>query len=226
MDRRWAVALLAVAVAGACGGTGQQAPRDGGSNSSDAPTGSSSGTSSSGTASSGGPGDGSSSGGTSSSGSGDGSVPPACPTSQPDTGSSCSPQGLQCEYGTAPFSAGCDAVLVCQGMWTASQGNCPTVPFPNPACPTTTPGAADSQPCSDPGLECLFAQSPICLCDGNATKALWVCYPTDPSCPVPRPSLGTPCEAPPNVQCQYDPNGVIQSCNVNGLWQHSSSGGP
>jgi hypothetical protein len=228
----------------ACGGTAFSTDTgadggDGGSSSSGA---SSSGSGSSGGSgsSSGGSGGGSGSSGASSSGSGsssgssggsDGGSGSPCPVSEPMSKASCSPQGLECEYGSNPVQ-GCDAVSTCEGTWqTTAPGdsNCSTTL--GGGCPLTFDGVSQGSTCADRGLICNYPRGrcacteslggPVMLVDAS-TPGHWYCQdPGTTGCPMPRPPLGSACTDD-GVSCDYGtcnvPGGSAEQCE-DGIWK-------
>jgi hypothetical protein len=173
-------------------------------------------------------------------GGGDVCVGPCSPT-QPEAGSACTVEGLQCEYGGGLLLE-CNAVLVCDGgAWTPQIGGfCNYAPFADAGdagCPATWSGAngfLDSGMC--PALDCEYAEGycaclTYCLNGGQApgprppprrrvtVTGMWDCRAAAPPCALPRPLLGTPCDT--DASCDYGWTcgcGDHQSC-VQGVWQ-------
>ena len=144
----------------------------GSSGASSSGSGSSSGASSSGSGSSG------------STGGSDGGSGSPCPVGEPTSKVSCSPQGLECEYGSNPVQ-GCDAVSTCQGTWqTTAPGdsNCST--SLGAGCPLTFDGVSQGSTCPDRGLVCNYPRGrcacteslggPVILVDAS-TPGHWAC---------------------------------------------------
>lgn len=152
---------------------------------------------------------------------------PDCPTAQPQDGSSCTKEGIACEYGDDPRYT-CNWVASCtQGRWSVSTTNsawCPT-PQPNPAsCPATHDLAVQGGDCTDIGVPCEYPEG-WCSCidvggppmpDGGGPQAMWMCQSSaqfTQGCPSTRPRLGTAC-AQADVQCSYSPCGSPDGLSV------------
>jgi hypothetical protein len=149
---------------------------------------------------------------------------PQCPAAPPSTGTTCRPDGLQCEYGSVP-DIGCDTVVECRsGVWAPSSLKCSSTCDLKPlACPSSGGPVASGQACAagtticaDHGRECSCAA----IRDAGPT---WSCLPQD-GCPVPRPRLGIPCSAGALTSCVYS-NGAgcqfYESC-TGAAWSASS----
>jgi hypothetical protein len=231
----------------ACGGTAFTTDTDAGTGSSGGGSSGASGSGSSGTTSSGGSsGSGSSSsGGGSSSGSGsgssgssggiDGGDEPPCPAHVPTAKTSCSPQGLVCEYGVNPVE-GCDPLSTCQGTW---QTTAPTDSMCSATlgagCPLTFEAVPQGATCSDDGLVCNYPRGrcacvvssfgpPVKLQDASVAGQ-WACQdPGTADCPVPRAPLGSACTKE-GLECDYGvcsvPGGTAQECE-GGIWKPSA----
>lgn len=149
---------------------------------------------------------------------------PACPANAPDQATSCSKEGLLCEYGD-DFVPACNTLRVCsEGRWaspiTGGDAQCglpaPTV-APNPSdCAPTRASVPDGQACSSTSV-CSY-DGAICSCgthcpnypvrprdcDADAgvttgccdtTKVTWGCFEGPPYCPANRPRVGSACTA-------------------------------
>jgi hypothetical protein len=162
---------------------------------------------------------------------------PSCPASTPALGSSCSVEGVACEYGDAWWNVACDPVVQCQGgVWTTYElfsfaAPCSPEPGPNPSsCPATEGDVSQGSVCSDTSLSCVYAQG-VCSCqvslggpiliDGGQ-HAYWGCLP-ESGCPWPRPRLGTACVSSEAMTCTYEACAYGQGCD-NGLWQPLEEG--
>jgi hypothetical protein len=165
---------------------------------------------------------------------GDSAPGPNCPTSLPSQASSCSIEGLECEYGNDPRST-CNTVVTCtNGGWTIPKPNaqgCPTGPNSS-SCPASESAATGT--CTDMGLACNYSTSSetrFCTCnymggppmlDGGFT-ASWQCsFGTATGCPAERPKIGTTCSQP-DLDCNYDvcgaPQGLSFQCSSKtGTW--------
>jgi hypothetical protein len=161
---------------------------------------------------------------------GDSSAPwsPVCPDTQPATGSSCSTENVQCEYGDSWWSVSCDPVVQCQsGHWGTFQPSfepCSAKPGPNSAqCPSTYAAVSQGSSCTDTSLSCVYEQGE-CSCqmplggpvqiDGGS--AYWGCEPGQ-GCPFPRPRIGAACSDE-GTSCTYEACSYAQTCQ-GGAWQ-------
>jgi hypothetical protein len=196
-------------------------------------------TSSGGGSSSSSGGHGSSSGGTGSSsgvctsGCADSGPAPLCPPDPPASKTSCSPTGLDCEYGSNPVQ-GCDTVSTCNGTWTTTA---PTdtkcSPTLGAGCPLTFEGVPQGSSCPSDGLICnyprgrcaceVYTGGPILLVD-SSVQGHWVCQdPATPGCPIPRAPLGSACTQN-GVSCDYGtcsvPGGTAEICQ-NNRWEEA-----
>ncbi len=212
------------------GGSGQ-ASGSSGTDQSGATSGSSSGAS---TGSSSGSGTGSSSGGSGAS-SGTVSEPPGpCPTGEPPVGLLCSPNGLECEYGSNP-DLGCNSLFECQkSVWTNANGpNGMTCPINS--CPLTYDRITPGGHCDPAGSSCGYPAG-TCSCgsegpieiniDGGFAGPTWHCMPATSVCPSPRPRLGTGCPSDGQF-CNYGAcvGGIAIQCTA-GAWQEAFTACP
>ena len=144
---------------------------------------------------------------------------------------SCSPQGLECEYGSNPVQ-GCDSVATCSGTWAVqapTDAKCGLTL--GTGCPLTFDAASQGASCSDDGLVCNYPRGrcecassfggPIILVDGSV-QAHWDCQdPSTAGCPIPRAPLGSAC-SPNGLSCDYGTcaiqGGTAQECE-SGLWK-------
>jgi hypothetical protein len=254
MDRMkrsfWGSALIVplATMSLSCGGAAFTTDTDAGGGSSGGGSGSTSGGSSGGNGSSSGSGSGggSTSGGGSSGGGRDGggcgncvdAAPPGCPAQAPTSPTSCSPHGLECEYGSSPVQ-GCDTVLTCNGTWQ-TQGPTDTscgAPL-DKGCPITFDAASAGGTCSQSGLVCNYPRGrcacgggfggPVLLVDGSF-QGRWSCQdPSTAGCPIPRPSLGSACSQE-GLFCDYGscnvPGGSAEQC-ASGIWTPAAAACP
>ncbi len=162
---------------------------------------------------------------------------PDCPTTAPDINSTCTKNGIQCEYGNDPRWI-CNNVAVCSGgHWdyadTGDQ-NCPT-PTPSTnsaACPATFGQGQTS--CTATGTVCNYSTSSatqFCVCDylggpiqeDGGMTAYWYCGSGEATgCPASRPHIGAACSQP-HLDCNYDvcgsPMGLSFQCSSQtGTW--------
>lgn len=149
---------------------------------------------------------------------------PFCPSAQPQDGSSCTHDGVKCEYGSDPRYS-CNWVASCdQGRWSVSTSNdmyCPTPSTNLPSCPATWSEAQSAGTCSALGTPCHYAEG-WCSCidmggppmPDAGMQAYWMCAGA-PSvgCPAERPHLGTTCTQP-DLQCDYAPCDQPQGLSV------------
>jgi hypothetical protein len=155
---------------------------------------------------------------------------PQCPELEPESGESCSTQGLVCSYGDAPV-AQCRHAYTCDaGGWALDtspmsfrpclalpEGYCPAAPAPMQACTVATPGI----PCTYDALSCLcMARDPYPGAPGT-----WACYgpPENVACPATLPNLGEGCESN-GTACDYAFDGCTADPNSSlfcyeGAWE-------
>ena len=150
--------------------------------------------------------------------------PSGCPSSESGSGSACSTEGLQCEYGTGDRWTCNDIVKCSSGSWsiTSSTSECSAN---SSGCPPTMTDATGS--CSDRGLACDYSTAAVtkfCTCgisggpiqpDGGV---YWACVPTQSGgCPAARPRIGETCSQA-GLQCSYDicgvPSGLSFECSA------------
>lgn len=148
-----------------------------------------------------------------------------CPSSPPASGGTCSPLELQCEYGPNTDPA-CNTVMQCmtKGWQTTVSTLCPPL---GPPCPTTYATVPVNQDCPQDNATCSYPEG-VCICTqdfGGATRVTpgWDCFPTQGSCPSPRPHLGTACSQP-GLDCNYGAcsGGLAEICK-NGYWQQQAT---
>jgi hypothetical protein len=217
----WLVASGVLTFASGCGGRAVVSEQDAGP-----PVATGAGTSSGGA----------SAGGSGASGGGAGPTTPdgyvgVCPLGSQAPGDVCS-GGLHCEYGTDP-NPKCNSLLACfedhwlnlNGIGTGST-TCPS-PGIQHGCPASRAAVEPGAACTIAGLECGYPEG-RCACaaqyayltDGGAGE--WWCEAPAAGCPMPRPHVGTACDAPDSLRCDYGSaflaGGTVQSC-IHGAWQ-------
>ena len=168
----------------------------------------------------------------------------ACPPTLPTNGDPCGTPKLACEYGSSTLLM-CNLVATCNGgKWN--------IPFPppgppppqcsnvnSPKCPPSYASVPVGQSCSaEYPLFCNYPET-ACACTvaqggpfpaDAAAVAKWYCggKPSDPSCPLPRPKLGTACSVP-DAMCDYGMcqfvGGVLIQCS-GGVWRERNFGCP
>jgi hypothetical protein len=153
---------------------------------------------------------------------------PVCPATLPADGTPCSKEDLQCEYGDAWWSVGCDPVVQCQdGVWSKFMPSfepCASQPGPNgAACPSDYAAVPQGSPCAADRLSCIYTQGE-CACqvplegrveiDGGT--GYWGCVP-EQGCPFPRARIGTACDDA-QADCTYEQCSYAQTCQ-DGVWQ-------
>jgi len=158
-----------------------------------------------------------------------------CPENPPAPGTTCSIQGLQCEYGTNWYGE-CDLVMSCvltvdQGKrWTTEYdgGSC-SYTTNGPACPASFFDVPQGSDCTDPNLSCDYPEGHCdCLgfCGGPppppdaSTSPTWKCAQATGGCPAERPRLGARCYPGYATYCSYDIccAGTNLNCK-DGYWQ-------
>jgi hypothetical protein len=150
---------------------------------------------------------------------------PLCPNTAPTLGTPCTQPDLQCEYGDAWWSIGCDVVVQCRsGSWASDTvgGACTPQPGTNSSsCPATYGDVPQDQTCSPTGLSCLYSEG-ICSCgfpfgpQPPVGGGLWSCLPGQ-GCPFPRPRLGSACSGS-GMPCDYETCSYEEYCS-GGTWQ-------
>jgi hypothetical protein len=165
---------------------------------------------------------------------------PACPATPPARGTACSAPDQVCEYGsswwlTCNFVVQCRAASAGYAWYVQSDGTSCTWLDSGGACPPTwaAASAADAAPGQCPFVSCVYPEG-FCGCGigcgggGAAPRppapldvaGFFVCIPTQPGCPEPRPLSGTPCDEA-GAACSYGfacGCGQDQQC-MGGLWQ-------
>lgn len=168
-------------------------------------------------------------------GGGDGAVGVnRCPATVPDDKTPCTDLGRQCEYGGnvdtyCNRTATCGQIAVDAGLWSLSgplpSPRCPTAQGAN--CPSGPTAVANNSECPSPQT-CVYPDG-ACYCltrqfgsvdSGPATGNGWSCTP-EPTCPWPRPMVGTGC-APRKTSCRY--GNLVLICQPDGAW--SAIGNP
>ena len=159
-----------------------------------------------------------------------------CPSAVPAQGSSCSHEGLDCEWGNDPNLA-CNTTAHCGGgQWNVQQpyGQCPTPPNPT-ECPASFASVPVGQLCGDlVGTTCSYPQG-FCGCSAGmggpypadaSAVATWICESPAAGCPQPRPKLGTSCSQE-GLECDYASCGLPTGASIvcqSGAWQNQPYG--
>ena len=173
------------------------------------------------------------SGNTDGGGGGDGGG--VCPGSLPAEGTSCSRNGLECEYGSNTNYT-CNSVALCNGSsWTYYKNDpqyCST--GLEPGCPASSSQVPQGSSCTPQGTrcnyadvvcECTYQAGPVQIDDAGNTVASWICEQPVQGCPIPRPKLGSACNVSSDVSCDYGScsleGGVLLTCQ-SGAWQRAS----
>lgn len=156
-----------------------------------------------------------------------------CPTQPPAQGAACTQLGELCEYGDNLYPS-CDSVYRCDEFaqtWSLEpQSNLVSCYPSSNGCPSTMPPVQGS--CSTSGAACQYAGA-YCACeycggppDPGNMPTTWSCLGDSPSCPYPRPRLGTPCTQE-GAQCDYTIccTGAWMECS-NGVWLGQTENGP
>ena len=158
----------------------------------------------------------------------------ACPSDPPTLGDPCSADGETCEYGPTWWLV-CNTVLRCtHGTWQkdpiSGPAPCDELDAGGP-CPATwaEANATDAGPGLCPAADCQYPEGYCeCLshCGGGgmihaSIPGSWRCQAATPTCPSPRPLLGTSCDEPDSGFCNYSwPCGCGQSLECRGsVWE-------
>jgi hypothetical protein len=154
---------------------------------------------------------------------------PVCPDQQPSMGASCSPEGIECQYGTDP-RVRCNPIFVCSlGTWAGAVGlgSCgPDTPNGS-SCPADWSSVPRGSDCMPNGATCSYPQGG-CMCAPPGFNGppypdasmipVWQCEDPQPSgCPVPPARIGAPCSTP-NQSCVYGQCIYGEICK-DGVWQ-------
>lgn len=141
-----------------------------------------------------------------------------CPASPPSSGGACSPESIECEYGTNP-SPSCNQLFQCNGgHWQDLTTG--TLCVPQSDCPSSWSSVNQNGTCSPEGLGCAYPEG-TCFCGGSLPmpNPIWNCAPETSACPSPRPDMGTSCNEP-GQSCDYGScsGGVALQCD-GGIWK-------
>jgi hypothetical protein len=122
----------------------------------------------------------------------------------------------ECEYGPS-FFLDCNELFRCtQGVWTLDHGGLPctaAVDAAPPLCPSTYAEASGEDGGLWTGMDqaCQYTEG-YCECPGfcgggqvrhPGTPPGCACVPSTPTCPSPRPLIGTPCDDDSGTSCVY-----------------------
>jgi hypothetical protein len=160
----------------------------------------------------------------------------SCPPTPPEAGTPCTLLAI-CEYGTSNVYD-CDTIALCwpripmpgtpatpPGLaWLVSNpdaggASCQTPP--QGACPASFDAVPRDAGCAGAPSFCDYAQGRCrCAAEPGAPGPTWSCQDPAPSCPKPRPRLGSDCWQR-GLTCNYDPcgssDGIAQIC-ASGVW--------
>jgi hypothetical protein len=155
-----------------------------------------------------------------------------CPALPPSGNMTCSPAGLECEYGANP-NVDCNELYKCLAAgWTLAspKESCP----PLSACPTNYDSissgkvmclAADAPPTGG-DLTCVYPKG-TCICSNGSLPVsdgpYWTCIDATAKCPADRPRLGSACSDE-GQSCDYGAceGGIAIAC-MDGYWQETYS---
>ena len=158
-----------------------------------------------------------------------------CPASLPAKGTACTAPDVECEYGQSEYP-GCDTIVQCtSGTWQSWQQGASFCPSANGAdCPPSLSaasgsscelGAGHASSCFYPtgGCYCgsLGGPTPIEV-DGAVLPQKWHCDNPGPTCPFPRPRLGSACSAE-GQDCNYLECAFDELC-TGGVWTGQPEG--
>jgi hypothetical protein len=157
------------------------------------------------------------------------SGPTFCPAKPPTKGGKCSPDGIECEYGSNP-NADCNELFDCTGSgWTNATPKLACAPQSD--CPASYASITGHKTCpaSELDLTCAYPLG-TCICsDGELPVSggpFWNCVPATATCPSPRPKLGSACTED-GTTCDYGAceGGTAIECKA-GYWQMAEFGCP
>lgn len=148
-----------------------------------------------------------------------------CPSTLPTSGSACTQEYLECQYGVDPRGY-CRPLATCMASgWNVAVPTCPT-PLAASMCPATEKAAADAV-CATVGAECLYGGDSACdcnLCSSGISPCnpTWSCeeppqYTNQASCPTTMPNLGTAC-GDEGLGCLYGGCGGVSHVCMGGIW--------
>ncbi|MEO7111657.1 MAG: hypothetical protein ABI183_14550, partial [Polyangiaceae bacterium] len=126
----------------------------------------------------------------------------SCPSAEPTSGGSCSPEAITCEYG--PNNGICNSTFIdCEsGKWSAPPPTPGPACLPSNLCPSSYSDIVVGTTCGDQDQECQFPQG-RCTCseqqggpvqvnpDGGQLPREWRCEQPSQGCPVIRPRIGS-----------------------------------
>jgi hypothetical protein len=153
---------------------------------------------------------------------------PICPAQAPAENTSCGHEGAQCEYGTNTDYL-CNTLAVCSGgRWLYEKGFADCSTGLAPGCAPDSSSVPRGEACDPLGTRCNYPDV-VCQCaypNGPATMSpLWECESPGPGCPIPRPRIGSACDVPADVTCDYGSctvtDGVLLGCQ-DGAWVQQS----
>ncbi len=155
----------------------------------------------------------------------DGGAGPGCPASPPASGGACSPESIDCEYGSSP-RPDCNQQFQCVGgHWQDHSSG--TICPPPTDCPSTYASITPGNDCNPDGLACAYPGDGTCFCTTNfgvqKQTPAWLCVAATSQCPSPRPDIGSACSQP-GQQCDYGScqGGAALSC-TGGVWTQVST---
>jgi hypothetical protein len=166
-------------------------------------------------------------------GGGDGGFITSCPNTEPSPGTSCAPEGIDCEYGTSNGSCNNPDIQCTNGEWKLPPPTPGPACLPSNACPTSHSSIVVGQDCGAEELECNYPGQGRCTCatkgfggppladpDGGPIPNVWECEQPTSGCAVDRPRLGSACTTE-GQSCTYGgcdmPDSVSIGC-TNGVW--------
>jgi hypothetical protein len=155
-----------------------------------------------------------------------------CPSSLPNDGVACTPEGLQCEYGTNNGGCGDPTTSCTNGAWKQPPPTPGVACLPNNSCPASHADVTVGATCGADEMECNYPGQGRCTCasedfgglphatDGGPAPNVWACEQPAAGCPVDRPRFGSACSTE-NQNCFYGscnmPDSLSISC-TGGVW--------
>jgi hypothetical protein len=161
-------------------------------------------------------------------------VTPGCPSSLPNDGVACLPEGIHCEYGTSNGWCANPTADCTDGAWQQQPSPHNSIEcFPSDKCPASYPVPSDIDAsngvlCGSEQLECDYPGRGRCVCisiggilddGGPAEPNIWRCDDPAPGCAIDRPRIGSACSTE-GQRCFYGEicSEAVELTCTNGIW--------